>query len=209
MIESTFTTPLGFYDYKKTIHQSEYDFIHNLKYTPNIHNTISESKTLLDHDELKRLAFFFKTSLADYIRKTINPPDTVRHYITHCWANKTNVGESHHRHTHPNSIVSGVFYLNTVKDRDAILFYKERDFGIMPVLPDKSQMTAYNSYSYRADAIPKRLVLFPSTLEHEVEVVQGDLDTRISIAFNTFVTGAVNSGIGDDSHMIFPPVNYG
>ena len=28
---------IGFYDYKKTIHQSEYDFIHNLKYEKNIH----------------------------------------------------------------------------------------------------------------------------------------------------------------------------
>ena len=126
MIEHVFPIPVGFYDYTKRINQTALDFFDNLKFVANRNNSISECRTLLDYKEIKRLRVFFNKCLSDYLVKTIAPPDSVRHYITHCWMNKTNIGESHHLHSHQNSIVSGVFYLKTDTASAPIHFFDPR-----------------------------------------------------------------------------------
>jgi len=206
MIQDLFPTALGLYDYKKPMSQKELEFIENLKYDTNIGNSISVDKTLLDYPEMKKLRFFFNKCLAEYITETLSPPDTVRHYITHCWANRTNLGESHHVHRHPNSIVSGVFYVKTVNERDFIRFEKS---DVQMLVPISSLYNNYNCRHYDIQAVERRLLLFPSNLFHGVQKLKGDYETRVSISFNTFITGSIHSGIGDDNYINLPIVDYG
>ena len=212
MIEHVFPIPVGFYDYTKRITQTELDFFDNLKFVANRNNSISECRTLLDYKEMKRLRVFFNKCLSDYLVKTIAPPDSVRHYITHCWMNRTNIGESHHLHSHQNSIVSGVFYLKTVKDRDTITFHKLNQNIIEPYAQVYNE---YNCHDFSYEAKEMQLILFPSTLPHSVRPISGDTDTRISISFNTFVTGSIDSGVGrhpdgsDAGYINIPIIDYG
>jgi hypothetical protein len=41
---------------------------------------------------------------------------SVTPYITQSWLNYTETNQYHHKHEHPNSLVSGVFYVNDMKN---------------------------------------------------------------------------------------------
>ena len=47
-------------------------------------------------------------------------------YVTQSWLNWTEPGGFHHSHYHPNSFISGVFYINANGSSDRIDFSKER-----------------------------------------------------------------------------------
>ena len=101
------------------------------------------------------------------------------------------VRSPHHSHNHPNSIISGVFYIDVEDDR--IEF--ERPQSNQFVLPPKDY-NMYNSGSWWLGVEEKSLLLFPSTLVHSVPQIHHS-KTRISLAFNTFIRGY----IGDDKHL--------
>jgi hypothetical protein len=94
---------------------------------------------------------------------------------------------------HPNSFVSGVFYPQSDKETDKIYFYKD---GYEPLKIPTQNYNNWNSDSWWLEADPGRLYLFPSSLNHMVETVNGT-DTRISLSFNTFPVGIV----GEDSEL--------
>jgi uncharacterized protein (TIGR02466 family) len=95
----------------------------------------------------------------------------------------------HHKHQHPNSFISGVFYINSNKEFDKIKFFKE---DYKTIKPEVTNWNLYNSESWWFPVETGDIVLFPSSLSHCVEVKKGD-NTRISLAFNTFVKGCVGN----------------
>ena len=124
---------------------------------------------------------------------TICPKNDVRLKITQSWLNWTKPGEYHHKHAHPNSLISGCFYVNAKKETDKIVFYKEiyQQIKFPPIA-----WNAYNSESWWYSIGTNDLIFFPSHLNHMVQPVGGE-DTRISLAFNTFPIGH----IGDESEL--------
>jgi hypothetical protein len=88
--------------------------------------------------------------------------------------------------------VSGVLYLKAARERDKIHFYKEIYQQIK--LPTNNY-NLYNSESWWFEVSTGDLLLFPSSLIHMVEPVQGD--DRVSLSFNTFPVGYV----GDESSL--------
>ena len=50
----------------------------------------------------------------------------VEPYITQSWLNYTEKDQYHHKHAHPNSIISGVFYINCHESLDKITFFDEK-----------------------------------------------------------------------------------
>ena len=57
-----------------------------------------------------------------WLFRTVFAKEDVEFYFTQSWVNITRPGEFHHRHSHQNSIISGIFYLNSVKN-DNVNFY--------------------------------------------------------------------------------------
>ena len=57
---------------------------------------------------------------------------------------------------------------------------------------DTETANVFNSLSYRLPVKENMLILFPSELEHEVDINIQD-KTRISLSFNVFVKGMVSS----------------
>jgi len=107
--------------------------------------------------------------------------------ITICWANKTTKLQAHHEHTHPNSFLSGVFYLTSHNDSPTVFTfpnYWTKDFPTIDF--EKSKKT--NSFQ----VLPKKstLILFPSYVKHSVQGHR-DKETRYSISFNTFFSGSI------------------
>ena len=137
--------------------------------------------------KLKKIKEFCEQQIKKYVEIIISPSQELEFYITESWINVTKPGEFHHVHYHPNSIISGVFYVNTVPE-DQINFidpnYKIKgrlEFG-------QKEYNLWNSAQWWVPVVNNQLTLFPSWLEHEVKRVLG-VEDRISISFNTFVRG--------------------
>lgn len=108
-------------------------------------------------------------------------------YITQSWLNLTKKDQFHHTHKHPNSILAGVFYLQTVDD-DCISF--DNTLRVDQVRPSIESFNSFNSSLYNLPVHRNMLVIFPSSLMHNVPTVRSD-QVRISLAFNTFVKGVL------------------
>tara|TARA_Y100001937_G_scaffold127249_1_gene198926 strand:+ start:3356 stop:4045 length:690 start_codon:yes stop_codon:yes gene_type:complete len=189
-IKILFADPIGIYKYENSFTQIEKDFINSATYNKNHSNLISNDNNVIDNLALINVKNFINNSLKDYFKNVFIPKNNVNIYITESWLNKTTEGKYHHIHNHANSIISGVFYFNTIKN-DKITFYKDKPNA--PYLRIEPQsFNNYNSSLHSINVVKKQLVLFSSNIEHEVPKFN-DNDERISLAFNTFVKGDINN----------------
>lgn len=108
--------------------------------------------------------------------------------ITQSWVNESVVGQFHHLHNHPNSMVSGVFYVIAEQD-DIIQFHRHREPSSF--LYEVSEYNPYNSVTWFVPVKTGQLLLFPSHLFHEVPTVKSQ--RRISLSFNTFAVDSFGS----------------
>jgi len=116
--------------------------------------------------------------------------------ITQSWANSSTYQQSFHVHAHPNSIISGIFYVNdsdtcTCFGRRSEWHYAPIDGGVdrcMWVSPTKN-LNAYVLHKHKPKA--GELVLFNSSLSHSVDVHKSKEKSRVTISFNSFPSGKI------------------
>ena len=186
-MHNLFPTPVGFFDLDREFIKAELDFLLNQDARPNMGNTTSVDNYICRSAKLKKLTQFFNDSLHESFTTVHSPKHKVAPRITQSWINYTQPGEFHHKHAHPNSFISGVFYIQTDETKDKIYFYKDnyQQFELVP-----NDWNEWNSKSWWFEALPGRLILFPSSLTHMVEHVQAE-QTRVSVSFNTFLYGSL------------------
>jgi uncharacterized protein (TIGR02466 family) len=163
--------------------------VKNLKWTNNQVNMISQG-------------FFYNEKMVEWFDECLDQvrkekyPDVSRIVVTSCWANKNTRYKGHHIHYHPNSVISGIFYLTThqtgetvfqVQDPwynfdDSLIWYTGRSYNPgQPrgkLIQDKNKPVAGN------------LVLFPSSLKHSVRPLN-EVGERYTVSFNSFVDGTI------------------
>ena len=123
----------------------------------------------------------------EYTANVLGEDPSLRY--TQSWININPPGTSHHKHSHINSIISGVLYLQTNENSGKFLVHKREERTI------KNQTKNLNKYNYSYLFFEPRkfdLYLFPSSLEHSVEENKSD-ENRISLSFNTFYHGTINA----------------
>lgn len=150
-----------------------------------ISNFSSRNKNILDAEEMKDIRLIIQQSLNQYFENIFNTANKVTLEITQSWLSLTRKNEAHHSHSHPNSIASGVLYINLAK-QDGINFYRNED-SIWYDLTPKEQ-NYYNAYQYFIETKVGDIVIFPSNIKHGVKQVSEDVE-RVSLAFNTFFSG--------------------
>jgi uncharacterized protein (TIGR02466 family) len=161
----------------------------------NVGNVVSVDRYVLDRDPMFGIRESVQFALDSYLKSVYDPSLNVKIYITQSWLNFTNPGQHHHPHSHPNSFLSGTFYFSADKNQDSISFFNTllREF----ILPPES----FNEYNAERWVVPVEtgdIVVFPSNLKHCVDdTVKERTLTRISVAFNTFLSGQ----IGDEMHL--------
>ena len=193
IIENLHPTPIGFFKYEDSLTEDQNSFLIDQPQRPNDSNTSSVNKYLLKDKKIANLTTFIEKCAHEYLMATVCPKNDVRLRITQSWLNWTKPGQHHHKHAHPNSFISGCFYVKANKETDKIFFYKD---GYQQIKFPPVEWNAYNSESWWYPVGTGDLVFFPSHLTHMVQPVGGD-DTRISIAFNTFPVGHV----GDEDEL--------
>jgi uncharacterized protein (TIGR02466 family) len=187
VIHNLFPIPVGIYKLNRDLTEQELVFINGQETRPNMGNKTSKDSTILRNKELTKLRDFIETSVADYFKSTHNPKHNVSLRITQSWCNYTEPGQFHHKHAHNNSFVSGVFYPQVNKETDKIYFYRD---GYQMIKFPPEEWNIWNSDSWWFEVDIGDLILFPSSLIHMVDTVQGN-QTRISLSFNTFPVGIV------------------
>lgn len=192
MIYNLFPTAVGHYKTKRNLTKAELKFINGQEKRENEGNKTSADHYILKNTELLNLSKFLEESLKDYLDQTLNPVEGNDIYITQSWINYTETGGYHHKHVHPNSVVSGVFYVDTDPERDRINFFKD-SYNAIQI--ETKEWNEYNSQSWWYETVIGDLYLFPSRVAHSVyKISEGK--TRVSLSFNTFVKGVIGSGDG-------------
>lgn len=190
-IQQLFPIPVGFVDLPRPLTESELEFIKNQEQRANMGNTSSEDSYICKKSKISFLTDFFTHSVNNYFRQVCNPKADLQLYITQSWINYTQKNQYHHKHAHPNSLISGVFYVDTDPEKDRIYFYKSQSW--QQIKYEIKDYNLFNSESWWYEARPNSLIIFPSYLEHNVENLGETERTRISISFNTWTKGTIGS----------------
>ena len=117
------------------------------------------------------------------------------------WVSYKHPGQHHTMHSHPNSLISGVFYFGEPTDKTpAVKFHKlEGGFNVSYLSPkivkDKREFK-YAQKEFSVEFTPGLLLLFPSYLHHSVPLNKTD-KTRCSLAFNI----VPKVGLGDETSL--------
>lgn len=191
-IGNIFPTPVYTSKLERKLTTSELKFIDkNKKNTyKNEGNLTSNNYYILNEKPFKELKSQLELRVNDYFNKVICSSDDITPYITQSWLNYTEETQHHHNHAHPNSLVSGVCYLNSDPEFDKIIFTKNIYNNIKPSVKE------YNLWNCDSWYVPVKtgdILLFPSSLTHMVEVKKGN-NTRVSLAFNVFIKGEIGEG---------------
>ena len=155
-----------------------------------IDNSQSVDSFVLNKDIFSNFNEFIEDCVKEYTDKIFVTDQELN--VTQSWANRTKIGQEHHYHDHPNSILSGVFFL---KSGSPIKFLNNRYHSFQ--LEHKKNVNSYNQYNqnvYEFSSEPRILILFPSYLTHYVPVNTGG--DRYSLSFNTFPSGSFGSTTG-------------
>jgi len=190
-VEHLFPEPLYFSKLERVLTKKELKIFneHKKKTLKSTGNSRTNDDYVLEHKALKNLKKDIQTKVMDNIDKVVCTNNSTP-YITQSWINYTESNQYHHRHSHPNSLVSGIFYINADKNVDSVTFYKGYlDHRI------KLDVTKYNIFSSSSCTFPVEtgdILLFKSSLPHAVDIKKGT-NIRISLSFNVFLKGTIGN----------------
>lgn len=91
-------------------------------------------------------------------------------------------GDSHNIHSHPNCILSGIFYLQVPVGSSKIIFYDPRPAKNFVVLPKKKD-DYFNWQEIYFEPVAGLCLIWQSWLEHSVPV-NTNTEGRITLVFN-------------------------
>ena len=147
---------------------------------------LSGDKKILEKPELKRPHDFIVSSVKDYVKNELAIDDEF--YLTTSWATVNNKGDKHHKHNHPNTLLSAVYYANV--ESGNLIFQSPRN-GLFPNFDFTFNVSKSNEYNSKGWSIPVKtgdLVIFPGWLYHESEVNVLD-NHRVIVGANFFARG--------------------
>jgi len=194
IIHSIFPTPIYFSHLEREFTSSELKFVDEIKKNGshlNYGNITSLNNYILNEKPFFNIKKELNLRIKEYFDKIICSSNGITPYITQSWLNYTDKDQYHHKHSHPNSLVSGVLYINSDEKFDKIKFFKS---GYERIDLEVKEFNLFNSGNWFFTVKTGDIVLFPSSLTHMVETKEGD-NTRISLAFNVFIKGKIGNSI--------------
>ena len=121
------------------------------------------------------------------------------------WPVITKTGAQVNFHSHPNAILSAVFYLQSQPGAGGeIIFHSPQEPLLSGALSNSGPPIKSTRHSYGLRPSPKMLVLFPSHLVHGVNRYRGAL-TRYSVSYDITITAGRNLGAGQSENMLVHP----
>ena len=100
------------------------------------------------------------------------------------WANINPPGGHNQSHLHPNALFSGAYYIKAPLNSGRLQLMDPRP-GVQQCMPPRKKVKLPRELWRETyyDAVPGRIIMFPSWLWHKVEPNKSN-DIRISVSFN-------------------------
>jgi len=153
-------------------------------------NTLINGRSYFNNEEDILLELGIKKKLQEAVNIYSTQHKFPNIFIANSWFSIQDIGGMLKEHDHPESIVSGVFYINVNENSNPLAFKNPNNiisytYGSPITYPEKSK--------YNMDVVyiqPKRgeLILFPSWLKHGCEYKENYCKDRTIISFNTSLT---------------------
>ena len=105
--------------------------------------------------------------------------DTENLVIAGSWLNYYDVGAYQDLHHHPNSVLSGVYYIQSDGERD--FAFQNPSHFFQPVIPNLYELNELNFTNVLYESVQGRCIVFPSHLMHKTSPAKSP---RISLSFN-------------------------
>ena len=178
--------------YKLTLQQR--DTLDNLVIHP---NQLSEEMGILDRPEFKSMKDVVFSHVKKYEKDVCGFKSSLSFKLTESWYKETVPGDDHLDHNHPNSMLSGVVYLNVPKGNthhEGLNLIHIENRGVFKHHDFRYDYTPtkYNQISTFIPVETGDIVLFPSYLYHFVSRNESENESRRIISFNTFIQGRMS-----------------
>ena len=153
---------------------------------------LSKEMYLLDNEnfiDLKKQILYHADC---YAKKVCYFSNQIKFRMTESWYRETTYNQDHPMHNHPNSVLSGVYYISVPEgnNHDSINFFDDTSF--FRNFQFQWTPAEYNKYNCNHLQIPVKsdtIILFPSWINHYVTTNVSPNVSRQIISFNLFVEG--------------------
>ena len=156
----------------------------------------SKNTYIMDEPECVELKKFVLSVVKDFAREQLLY-DYDEWAFSQTWVTWKEPGQQHVPHTHPNSIISGVFFYGYGEEgTPAIMFHKHDNQGTGQsiMLKNRNDNDVESSYfAWRTFTVPFQpglLLLFPSYFRHSVPMNKTEY-TRKSVSMNILPKGRI------------------
>lgn len=186
-IAPLFSVPVMYiFESGRSLTYNEFDILNNLKETEH-QNNLSENQYVLNLPGMEDLKLFCQDAINEYAHDTCGVSDNF--YITNSWTTRNPIGVGHPKHVHPNSIFSGVYYINASEETAPFTLHSESPiFKKFNLEYHYTNYSIFNSNDWSFPVKSGSLIIFPSWVEHSSSVNKSTTDRRL-LGFNSFVKG--------------------
>ena len=189
MIDAVFATPVYKSDNLYKLTNEQLDYLKTLEMIKNKGgNFLTTRKDIMNDESMKDFKHWCLLNVRAFA-KQLGASERTSFYITQSWMNRNPPHSYHHTHMHPNSIFSCIYYVEG--DKCPTYFYRYDDrtsFGNFAFYENNKGSNAFTATKAGVMNEVGRLVIFPSSMVHDVDNNESDKD-RVTISFNTFIRG--------------------
>ena len=151
---------------------------------------------LLKQKNISKLHLKIKETISFFTKQVLDISDEFE--ISTSWINRYKETEINPKHSHPNALISGVYYVDSDETSAPIVFekpylYTNLFHSTIKASFQNKNHNQFNTDYYGLKPVTGDLYMFPSWLEHYVPPQTGN-KTRYSIAFNAFIKGKIGVG---------------
>jgi len=177
----------AFEEKNKEVHDDDKGDTKLSQQTDQLSHAYSYNKQILYDSKFKKIKSYCEEHIATYVEKVLGVAEgEYDFYITQSWINGYRQHEFVGRHYHPNSIISGLFYIKNATNCKINFYdpaYTKRELKMR-----RKNHTPYNTMLASVVVEDGDVILFPGWLEHSTTPNNNTTD-RISLAFNVFAKG--------------------
>jgi len=183
------STPIATF---KNNDRSEHDYFYNLEYKNNGSFDYTTNSYVLSNTKLKT---WIQNKLSDYAIGCLATYQKLN--ITQSWCIKFEDKKANiFKHSHPNSIVSGAYYIKCNQDSAKLKLDSTSLLSEYQIYWEKDpNLISKQHWLWSVYDIPVEeglLVIFPSAIKHSVESTI-DKDNRCVLSFNTWFQGDIGN----------------
>lgn len=158
----------------------------SIQWLENKNNFTSKDQKLLDNIAFSRIQEWIMSCIEEV--NTAFAFEGVR--ITQSWVNLNPPSSFHHKHTHPNSLWSGVLFLTN--SSSCLCFSMRNNWCSSGIIETEPVDERYREVVHQERSEKGKLLIFPSHLPHSVSENK-DSYNRYTLSFNTFPFGRIGN----------------